>query len=393
MRLSPKCFMPVGCGLMFTLGFLASGYQYILLTVATEFGMTNTGMGALAAVYFAALIAAPLAMAAFIDRIGKKKVVTIFSGVFAVGCAIVFLIGQSAATVCIGVFVTAAGLAIVEGTTAAAITDSDPIHSNRNTNLSQMFFSFGSVVSPLLIAWLMELGMNWRGLFGISGALMLLLVAMLLWVRPLPVRGEAESADGKGLFKPILTILFLLFFVTECLYILIESGAVFFANPYFVQELGDNTNGALALSLLWAAMLPARFIGGFIKNRKAFIAGCFGLAALVFLVLVLTRSSSIAVICCICYGLFGGAIFPTVMSITMDAHPSRTGLAANIIIAAAGVGGAVSNLLMGVISDAVGVGNAYWFMVLMCVVAIVVFLLAMHRLSQRDRGVLSKKSV
>lgn len=49
------------CGyiLLFALGFITGGNQLILLDVANEFGLDNTGIGILAAMQYAAMIPPP----------------------------------------------------------------------------------------------------------------------------------------------------------------------------------------------------------------------------------------------------------------------------------------------------------------------------------------------
>ena len=160
------------CGyiLLFALGFITGGNQLILLDVANEFGLDNTGIGILAAMQYAAMIPATLLFGGLTDRMSKKKVLCIFGTIVAVGTAIGCLAG-GAVVVAVSIFIFGIGFALVNGTTAAALMETAPDKSNTFTNMSQIFLSIGSVISPIILGRLMDNGMNWR-LHFVIGALL-----------------------------------------------------------------------------------------------------------------------------------------------------------------------------------------------------------------------------
>ena len=67
------------------------------------------------------------------------------------------------------------------------------------------------------------------------------------------------------------------------------------------------------------------------------------------------------------------------MSAAMDAHPAHTGHASNLLLTSAGIFGVISNVSMGAVSDAIGIGNGFFMVVAFALAGALVFFLANRR--------------
>lgn len=371
-----------GCLLLFALGFISSGNQLILMEVTEDFQMDgNTGVGILAAMSYAGMILSTILFGGLTDRFDKKKVLCAFGLVVAGGTAVGCL-SQSAFMVALSIFIYGIGFAIVNGTVGAALMETDPSRSNTFTNLSQMFFSLGSIVSPLLIAWLMERGMNWRGHFGIGAGLFLAAVICFFFTRRPAVPEGMKSAGDKGSFRAIACAALFLLALSIGMYVAMESGQVFFTKPYFIQELKDPQNAALSISLIWIMMIPSRVIASRIHKKKTLlVCGCFALACISCLLTALVRVPGLSLVWSALFGFAAGPIFPTIMSAAMDAFPHHTGRASSVLVTAAGIFGVLSNIGMGAVSDAIGLGNGFFMVAGFAALGILLFYLARKKSS------------
>ena len=69
------------------------------------------------------------------------------------------------------------------------------------------------------------------------------------------------------------------------------------------------------------------------------------------------------------------------MSAAMDAFPHHTGRASSVLVTAAGIFGVLSNIGMGAVSDAIGLGNGFFMVAGFAALGILLFYLARKKSS------------
>lgn len=147
--------LPLVCALLFFVGFEMGGFQLVLRGVSTEFSMTATGAGLLVAAQNAGIMLMPPLFGSLSDRIGKKRVLLLFSLIFCLGCAFTGL-SRGVLPFILGVFLIGSGYSVCECTGSAALADAYPEKSAKYINLSQCMLSAGAVVSPVLTQGVMD---------------------------------------------------------------------------------------------------------------------------------------------------------------------------------------------------------------------------------------------
>ena len=135
------------------LGLEHGGVQYILLSMAEDFGMNKAAMGSLVSVEFFAVTIAPLVMGVISDRTGKRLVIIIFSAVFFAGALTCGLSGAPWMTIA-GMFLTGSAFGSIEMACSAILADEFPESSGKYMSIMQGVISAGCVISPLLVAFL-----------------------------------------------------------------------------------------------------------------------------------------------------------------------------------------------------------------------------------------------
>ena len=140
-------------------------------------------------------------------------------------------------------------------------------------------------------------------------------------------------------------------------------------------------------------MIPSRFLASFVHKRKnALLIVCFLLSAACCTLMSLVKIPVYSVLWCLLFGVFAGPIFPTLLSVSMDAFPGRTARVATIVFGASGIGGMASNVAMGALSDAVGVGDAFFLMSGLALLGAIVYVVTARSLAKgKNRQVSAEK--
>ena len=72
--------------LLFFYGFLLGGQQLVMMDIAAEYQVGTKGMGGLISAQHVAAVIMPLCMGAAADRVGKKRILVVFTFLFGMGC-------------------------------------------------------------------------------------------------------------------------------------------------------------------------------------------------------------------------------------------------------------------------------------------------------------------
>lgn len=380
-----KLIFPFIYALLFLLGFESGGFQLVLVNIAAEFGLNNTVMGSLVTVQFLAILIMPLIFGRISDKIGKKKVLAISLPVFAAGCAITLFAGSVGAFAA-GIFIVGFGYSVSECIGSAALSDNDPQKAEKNLTLSQVAFSAGAVTGPIIVNALMAGGIDWRVVFAVAGVGFVLLLPVLFIAKfsEKPVHElEKEHGGGAKLFKGGL---FVALMISIFLYVGMENGFAFFVDSFFNSQLNNAELGAFAISAFWLGMTVSRLVFGILKaNPTRVLTIMFGASAALLLGLALCSNAYLAVVLSAAAGMTYGPVWPMLVGAATGNFPVQSGLAASLMMAAGGLGGSFSPILLGFLADEfnfrISMGALVFFSVLAMFFCIVV-------IGKKSRGAL-----
>ena len=347
--------------LAFFLGCELGGFQFALLKIADEFALGGRLMGALVGVQYGAIMVMPLVFGRVADRFGKKRVLLAFLSILLMGCLLAAL-SRSVETFILGVFVIGTGYSVCECSMTAAIADSFPNRSEQSINLSQSMFSLGAVAAPLVMELITErFGADWRAAFWICAvgfALVLPLMALADVGTP-PVR----SAQGMRRCKkrnPAATRLLLALVVSTLLYTGIENGVAYFVDALFSLELAAPRLGAYAISLFWLSISAARLVfSRFKRMPRLAVPAAMGIGMLSFLGIVFCKQAGAVLALLAVAGASCGCVWPGIMDTALSNFPEASGRVSGYLMAGAGLGGAATPVLMGLIGSAAGMSHAF----------------------------------
>jgi len=346
---------------VFMNGFEAGGYQACLLSIGSDYQLSNAAMGMLASVQLTAALIAPLIFGSLADRIGKQRVLSWFFPVEMAGCLLI-LLSSSAGIFLPGIFLVGFGASMIQYVAIAALQDAYPLSGRKKTGILTGMYSAGAFVSPLLCGWLLgRAGLSWKALF----ALLLLssfLIELMIWKMDFSPREQRPTAgcDGRAvqagkIYVPGVALLCMIMFI----YVGFENGYAYFLNSLTAATL-KGSQSYLALSFFWLAMIPSRLLSGCLERyRTAVLAIAPVMIAAMLYLLCHTASAAAASAISFAMGFFSGTIYPCVLNDAVGFAGGRTATVNGWITAATGLGGAVITSAVGGLSDRYGLQASF----------------------------------
>lgn len=358
--------------LLLIYGFYMGGLQYVISDISATFvsdgDKQGTGIGILVSVPHVISLFFPILMGAISDKVGKKKILLSFIVVFTIGCGICGG-APSMLVYLIGVTIVGIGHSVCESVSTAVLADLDPAESAKNINISQAFLSAGAVAGPVLVRWLMKAtGTDWRAMFIVSGIGFAAMFVFLLMAQ-FPAQQEARQEHKQRTKLPILgSVVLICCMVAMMLYISLEKGIGNFAESYFTKDFNRKDFGAYAISLYWGGMTIARFVLQLkSKNLGRTLSIHFLITALLFAGLRFSGNAYVSMAFCFLIGFACAPLWSGLVALATQRHPEHSGAVSGIMSSSGSVGSTVAPLMMGVVSDSVGIRNGFLMMAFLAV--------------------------
>jgi len=346
---------------LITLGIELGGFQFVLLRIGEEFALSNTLMGSLVSVHGLAMIAGSLLCGRLADRHNKRSVTLLGVLIFCIG-GILICLCRGIALYLTGLFCLGMGYGTVQVPLATGASETFPASGSRIISIAQASFSLGAVLSPLLMKWLVTgIGYNWRTLYLITSLLSAACLIMIFFAYFAPAESVTLHTKSKQasplrlLWHPLLLCCVAAMLCCAGM----EKGSTFFINSLFTNDFFAAEQGALSISLIWAAMIPSRLLGGILKKPDRPVLIGFFLSAACCATLAFIKNPNTALALCVAFGFFYGPVWPAIMGTAAQNFGKHSAFATSVVIAGSGVGGVLVPILTGWIADKVTLSTAF----------------------------------
>nr|WP_083822478.1 MFS transporter [Glaciecola nitratireducens] len=359
----------------------------IIKEVKREFDVSNTQASLMHTLFMIGIAFSGLFLGFLADKFGRKNTIILGLSLFAVSCYL-FLVGTSfsfilglitLSGVAVGVFKTAA-LALI-----GDISTSTKQHTG-TMNGAEAFFGVGAIIGPLLVAWLVREGVDWKWLYVIAGGLCTLLILMAYKVDYPEYQKPVDSDNNIAKVNNFASSIKLLknryamgFSIGAFLYVAAESAIYVWMPSYLVCDAvnledtfacytSDSQKylAMYAVSVFFSLRAAGRFVGIWMMQHFnwALVLLIFSFAILVCFVGGLIGGKEVALYLFPLTGIFMSVIYPTFNSKGISCFPkSEHGTVAGVILFFTAAGAAAGPLIMGIVSDAYGGDAKYGFMV------------------------------
>lgn len=324
-----------------------------LVRVSETFAVSPERFAAVASVQFSGFFLSCLLGGVLSDRLGKKTVLI-------VGCLLTTLGGAGWALapgigmIYLGAYILGMGGGILEAAGSAILTDLHPAHSKLAMNVSQAAYCVGAIGSPLVMGWLLPLGVSWRWFFAATSisALLLALVCSRFALPPGSLGSQQHGNWSRTRqVLPSVAIPSLCIF----LYVFSEMGIATFLNIYLRNTLQAPENMAIyGLGAFWSAVIIGRILCAFIPQRQAYelvIAPLLFCASLCVLSQIFISSWQLSFVMFCALGLAFAGTWPLIVSMAASRNLANSGTATGITIAVGSLGCIINPLVLGPLLD------------------------------------------
>ncbi|HEU0276710.1 MAG TPA: sugar MFS transporter [Rhodanobacteraceae bacterium] len=342
-------------------------------------------------VFFGAYFLMSLPSGAVVTRYGYRASIVIGLIVTGIG-ALLFLPAarvQSYDVFLLAFFVLASGITLLQVAANPYVASlGRPERASSRLNLVQALNSAGTMIAPafggMLILGTAVLGAAELGKLApaaqaayrvqqahavegpyIGIAVVLILLAALVWAVHLPAQGSTAHADdaqhryADALKLPRVWLGMLAIFVYVGAEVSLGS---FMINYLAMPEIGNlpEARAALFVSLYWGGAMVGRFIGSWLLTRietRRLLVFNATIAALLVITTMLAHGP-VAVATVVAVGLFNSVMFPSIFALGIEGMGALTGKVSSLLVMAI-VGGAIIPLAQGALADSIGLHHAF----------------------------------
>jgi predicted MFS family arabinose efflux permease len=311
----------------------------------------------------------------FTRRAGRHRVFWLSAAATVVG-ALLFFVGHQVAVTLIAAFVLGVGCTYLGAGCSVALADRHGLQRDRALLEANVGASGTGVAVPALLGVLAGTALGWRPALLVP-VLALVMLFVLLRHTAFPARAAPTSAARRlprGFWGPCLMV---------ALAVGIEFTVIFYGVPLLHISVGLATgDSAVVLSLFVAGEFAGRLTGARLTRQPGHAAQVIGLALAVamagFLALWLGRAAVLSAVALFVTGVGVGNLYPLSLAMALGAGGGRTDQAMARTQVAVGVAIGTAPLLLGVLSDHVGVLRALIVEPALIVIAAVVLLVVVR---------------
>ncbi|MGD1052458.1 MAG: MFS transporter [Candidatus Dormibacteria bacterium] len=307
----------------------------------------------------------------FTRRAGRHRVFWLSAGATAVG-ALLFVVGHQVAVTLLAAFVLGIGCTYLGAGCSVALADRHGVLRDRALLEANVGASGTGVAVPALLGVLAGTALGWRpALLVPVVALAVLFARLRLTAFPAPAApARATGRLPRSFWGPCLLV---------ALAVAIEFTVIFYGVPLLHISVGLSTgDSAVVLSLFIAGELAGRAWGARltrVPGRAERVVGfALGIAMAGFLALWLGRMEVLAAAALFVTGMGVGNLYPLSLAMALGAGQGKTDQAMARTQVAVGVAIGTAPLLLGVLSDHLGVLRALTVEPALIVVAALVLL-------------------
>jgi predicted MFS family arabinose efflux permease len=356
-------------------GFYVYALGPVLAFLHQELHLSYTLTSVHSTLWAAGSVVAGLSLHRLARRLGRHRVFWLAVATTAVG-AFLFIAGHSVVITLPAALILGTGCTLVGAVSSVVLADRHGRYRDRALVEGNLAASGVGVLVPALLGLLALTAAGWRT--GLVLPVLALGTAFFVFRRvPMPSPSEDASLPGRlprGFWGPCLLV---------ALAVGMEYCVLFYAVPLLrIGARLSTADAAAALSLFVAGEFSGRLGGAWLTRRPGQTARLIGAALAVamagFLVLWLIRLTAVAVVGLFVTGVGIGNLYPLSLALALGAGRGRTDQAMSRVQVSVGVAIGTAPLLLGVLSDHVGVLRALTVEPALIVAAAVVLLVVVR---------------
>lgn len=350
----------------FASGFGGSATQFIKMDMRLYLGLSNTLFATLATVNLVVSLFVTLVLSRVLDKADNKKLIVAGLSIQLIGLVTGVFISNPVMVVITNMF-SSLGYSIASSAAYPAFMMLDSDNVTMHVNREQGALTLGAFISPLIMAVIINvLGVTWRIayiIYAITSA-SLLVFALTQRSPGVPEKHFEEKTsenESSSVKKKLVTPYFIFTAAALTLYMIMEAGVINYSKDYFTLHLDYVLGASVCISAIRGGMTISRMYGDkLIKEKFKLILISMALTVLSVLILVFSKVGIISLIAIFLFGVFSGAVWPTVFSLGLVTDKSQSGKLTSILLICNTIGNNAGNLIAGAMIDNFSIPHAFF---------------------------------
>lgn len=332
----------------------------VIPEIIREFDLGLTAGGSFQYATMSGIALSAISLGFLADRLGRKATILIGLVLFGVSSA-AFAAGHGFLFFVVLLFFSGVGIGIFKAGALALIGDlsrSTRDHA-RTMNLIEGFFGVGAIIGPAIVAYLVQVGASWKGIYIIAAVLCAaLVIASGLAKFPQPNIARVEPARPGEAMRLAGDPTALFFGVALMLYVAAEAAVYVWAPTYLAGYEGEWAPlAAYAVSIFFVLRAVGRFLGSWLLTHldwsRVLLVCSGGVAALFWVAVAGGRGAAIFALPA--SGLFMSVLYPTINSTGISCFDKgRHGSVAGLLLFFTCLSAVFAPLAMGAMGDLLG---------------------------------------
>ena len=285
---------------LFSIGMIGSSWGSAVTFIKLRFLISDASVGLLGSAQSLGGVLGNLFTGLLEKRLPAGSRMALGVAVFSFGC-LMFFLGQLWLLALASALILGFGLGIFQVNYGALFSRGFGSRSSAMMNVMSTSFSFGSIVGPLVVVWLLER-------FGLMFLAVAIFTALAIVV-VLPARDSLEvgSPNSSLVFGPKI-----IGFVVMCVFYVCAEQGISFWMPSYLLSIGYTLpEAAKVASAFWIALTAGRFLAIPVSLYLSSVALVASSLVLAFISLLLTQIHVLAAPAFVASGLFLAPVFPT----------------------------------------------------------------------------------
>ncbi|MCE9616389.1 MAG: MFS transporter [Lentisphaerae bacterium] len=316
-------------------------------------GLTKEQLGRIGGVTFIGVVAGVALTGPLADRWGAR--------LFALGGNLLIALGLGLlgaapryATVLLAVFVMGLGAGTLDMILSPIVAALQPHRRTAAMNWLHSFYCVGAVVTILVAALALKLGLAWRTIaFGLVAMPLVVALGFIRLHMPALVQaGQTRTRLRQLLRRPYFILALVAIFFAGAT----ELGMAQWLPAYAEYTLGYSSwTGGMALMAFSVAMAVARIAAGLIGHRYSadrIMTVCCWLSVGLFIIACFAPWRAVALLASVAVGLTGSCLWPSMLGLAGDRYPHGGASMFGLLAAMGNFGGIFMPWMVGAVADA-----------------------------------------
>lgn len=347
------------------IGYLFIGTAVILVPsvmpfITTEFVATGVTLAMISLIFPAREVGGILGnllAGVSSDLIGRQRLVWLAALLLAAALALAAVAKLWSLFVVSLVVVSASQSALSTGINAL-ITDANRTARARALNLLHGIYGAGAAISPLIIGFLLDQGVQWRGALGSTAVIWLLYSLATYLFQPAATGTPPANKRQKPDFAMLRQRPFLALFLVGFIYNGVAVSLLGWIAVIMKQSAGYSTLISVSgISVFYVALTIGRFLCAAYAERLGYATTLLILAVgatLTYPLVVLGLTSLLVLVGAFLIGLSFSGLFPTILAYGSRLYPEQAGTVSGTLSISLTLGSMIPPFWTGLIADSWG---------------------------------------